>query len=130
MTFDTGKTISYWRETAAYDMETARVLQERARNPSALFFGHLALEKLLKALVVKATGTHAPLTHRLAKLASLTGHEAPPDFATDLELITEFNIEGRYPEDKLLLYAKCTPEFTAGHMARIEEIYRWYLARL
>jgi len=33
------------------------------KYPYALFFGHLAIEKLLKALVVKQTKEHAPYTH-------------------------------------------------------------------
>ena len=33
------------------------------------FFGHLAIEKALKALVVKESGEHAPYSHSLVILA-------------------------------------------------------------
>lgn len=50
MTFDFVKTINYWSDSAAYDLETGESLLELKRYPYALFFGHLALEKILKAL--------------------------------------------------------------------------------
>ena len=48
---------------------------EHDRRRAALFFAHLALEKALKALVVKATGDFAPLTHNLVVLAEKTSLE-------------------------------------------------------
>jgi HEPN domain-containing protein len=39
----------------------------------ALFIGHLVIERLLKAIIVKNTGNHAPLTHDLRRLAKLSG---------------------------------------------------------
>ena len=62
MTFDVARTVKYWIDSAAYDLETGRSLLEAKRFPYALFFAHLALEKVLKALAVKATQTHAPYT--------------------------------------------------------------------
>jgi HEPN domain-containing protein len=50
MVFDIDKTVQYWKEGAAYDLETGKTLLESRRFPYALFFGHLALEKILKAL--------------------------------------------------------------------------------
>jgi HEPN domain-containing protein len=53
MKFDVEKTISYWLESAEYDLKTADSLFITEKYPYSLFFGHLAIEKLLKALVVK-----------------------------------------------------------------------------
>ncbi len=60
MTIDAAKHVAYWRTGAKEDVETARVLLERDKRREALFFAHLALEKALKALVVKATRDLAP----------------------------------------------------------------------
>jgi len=68
MEFDVEKTVSYWLESAEYDFDTAESLFQIEKYPYALFFGHLALEKLLKALVVKTTRQHAPYTHSLPLL--------------------------------------------------------------
>ena len=75
--FEVEKTIKYWLDSAAYDLETGRSLLESKRFPYALFFGHLSIEKVLKALVVKATQRHAPYTHSLTLLASKTNFEKP-----------------------------------------------------
>jgi len=53
--FDLNKTIKYWLDSAQYDLDTGKSLLQAKRFPYALFFAHLALEKALKALVVKTT---------------------------------------------------------------------------
>jgi HEPN domain-containing protein len=64
MTIDAEKTVSYWLESAVYDLETGKTLLRSKKYPYALFFGHLAIEKVLKALVVKQTGAmHLSLIH-------------------------------------------------------------------
>lgn len=65
--------IAYWLETAKHDYETMKVLHDNARYSDALFFGHVVLEKVLKSLVVKKTVKHAPHTHDLTRLQSLSG---------------------------------------------------------
>jgi len=67
--FDIDKTVKYWLEGAEYDLDVANALHEKKKYPYALFIGHLALEKLLKSLVVKTTKEHAPRTHSLSLLA-------------------------------------------------------------
>lgn len=39
----------------------------------SLFIGHLVIERLLKACIVKETWKHAPFIHDLTKLALQTG---------------------------------------------------------
>lgn len=75
--FDVEKTIRYWFEGAEYDMGVADAMFEKKKYPYALFMGHLAIEKLLKALVVKNTRSHAPYTHSLKLLAENSGIGMP-----------------------------------------------------
>lgn len=63
------KIIKYWRESAKESWRIANALYEKREYPYALFFGHLTLEKALKALVVKNTKAHAKYTHNLLILA-------------------------------------------------------------
>ena len=49
--FDVERTVQYWSEGAEYDIGVAEAMYEKGKYPYALFIGHLALEKLLKALV-------------------------------------------------------------------------------
>jgi HEPN domain-containing protein len=130
MTFDVDNTVKYWAESAAYDLETGKSLLESKRFPYALFFGHLALEKILKALVVKSIEEHAPYTHSLTFLASKTGIEIPESILDRLAEYTEFHLESRYPDEKKDFYKKCSEEFARKKFTEIEEVYQWLIQRL
>jgi HEPN domain len=95
MKFDIQKTVQYWIEGAVYDIEVAEALFEKEKYPYALFMGHLALEKLLKALVVRATKNHAPHTHSLPLLAQKTGLKMPQKTVRALARFMEFHFEAR-----------------------------------
>jgi HEPN domain-containing protein len=88
--FEIDKTVQYWLDGAAYDLETGRALLESKRYPYALFFAHLAVEKALKALVVKTTREHAPFTHSLPFLASKAQIEIPESIVDQLANIRSF----------------------------------------
>jgi HEPN domain-containing protein len=100
MDFDVDKTISYWIESAEYDRGVADALFRVEKYPYALFMVHLALEKLLKALVVKNTKSHAPYTHSLPLLASKLSIELPQEIKKKLARFMEFYFEARYPVNK------------------------------
>ena len=90
MTFESDKTIAYWADSSAYDLETGATLLRSKKYPYALFFGHLAIEKILKALVVKHTGTHAPYSHSLVMLAKKTGFEIQMKCLTSWQSLWNF----------------------------------------
>jgi len=50
---DEAKQVDYWRRGAWEDMMAAGMLVKKRRYRHGLFFGHLSLEKILKAHVVK-----------------------------------------------------------------------------
>lgn len=130
MVFEIDKTIKYWLDSAAYDLETGRSLLESKRYPYALFFGHLALEKILKALVVKSTQQHAPYTHSLSLLASKTSIMIPESILDQLAEYTEFHLESRYPDEKKEFYEKCTEAFARQKFGEIEGVYQWLIPKL
>jgi HEPN domain-containing protein len=128
--FEIDKTIKYWIDSAAYDLETGRSLLESKRFPYALFFGHLSLEKILKALVVKGTQRHAPYTHSLTLLAHETNLHIPESILDQLAEYTEFHLESRYPDEKKEFYEKCTEEFTHQKFKEMEDLYQWLIRKL
>ena len=75
--FDIAKTVSYWLESAKYDLGVANAMFKARKYPYALFMRHLALEKLLKALAVKQTKVHAPFSRSLPYLAERSGINVP-----------------------------------------------------
>lgn len=130
MSFDKEKTINYWVEGSEYDLATAESLYDTGKFPYALFFGHLAMEKLLKALVVKQTEKHAPFTHSLPLLMSKLTIDVPDEIKDNLNYFMEFFIEARYPDQQRDFYNKCTSEFTRKNLDKVREVYQWFLQKL
>ena len=128
--FDVEKTVSYWHEGAEYDVGVAEAMEEKRKYPHALFMGHLALEKLLKALVVKTTQQHAPYTHSLPLLAEKSGIKIPKRTMKRLARFMEFHFEARYPDEQKKFYKKCTKVFATKKMKEIKEVYAWLKKKL
>lgn len=120
---DQEKLIDYWTETAAHDFETMKSLYQGSRYDAALFFGHIVLEKMLKALVVKNTGDHAPYTHNLVQLAEIGNAPLSDQDMSFLREANTFNIEARYPEAKLRFYKLCTQEYTQPRIELVDKLY-------
>ncbi len=122
--------MSYWAEGAEYDLDTAESLLKVGKYSYALFFGHLRLEKLLKALVVKGTKKHAPYTHSLPLLASKLEFDIPEDINRKLAGFMEFYFETRYPEENRIFYDKCTKDFSGENLKEVKKVFKWLKQRL
>ncbi|MBL1212846.1 MAG: HEPN domain-containing protein [Ignavibacteriae bacterium] len=110
---DKEKTINHWISTSDKDFETMLHLYESKDFHWCLFVGHIVIEKLIKAGVVKSTGKHAPFTHDLRRLAKLSQVEFTTEHLVWLDTITTFNLNVRYDSYKEAFYKKCTSEFTS-----------------
>ncbi|HHT9126647.1 MAG TPA: HEPN domain-containing protein [Candidatus Brocadiia bacterium] len=130
MEFDVKKTVSYWLEGAEYDFGVADAMFQTGKYPYALFIGHLALEKLLKALVVKNTRSHAPITHSLPFLAEKTRLLITEPILIKLREFMEFHFEARYPRQEMIFYTKCTKDYTTEKLNEIKEVYKWLKEQL
>ena len=91
------KHIDYWRTGAEEDIAAAGSLLEKGHPRHALFFAHLAVEKMLKAMVVKATDKEPPRIHNLVRLAEIAGVEMSDERLTIFGRLQRFCLEGRYP---------------------------------
>lgn len=91
----------------------------------SLFFAHLAIEKMLKAIYVSRKHEHAPFILNLQRLADLSGIQLTHDKKDALIKITTFNLESRYPDEKRSFRKKCTQEFTKKEIEEAEEIFKW-----
>jgi|JTFO01.1.fsa_nt_gb HEPN domain-containing protein len=122
---DITEKISYWYLSAEKDWTVAKHLFEKADYSYALFFGHLTLEKLLKGLCVQFSRENPPRSHRLVYLAEKADIELNDAHIELLEIVTDFNLEARYPDEKFTFYKKCTKEFTQKYLDKIEEVKTW-----
>jgi len=119
---DIEKQISYWSEGGKEDMAVGKELLDSGRTRHGLFLVHLALEKMLKAHVCRATNDLPPRTHNLVRLAQLSGTNIKQDQLDVLAEMNAFNVEGRYPEPSL---SPPTPTEAREYLTRAEEIFRW-----
>jgi HEPN domain-containing protein len=115
----------YWVDEAGEALRVAGHLFEKQDFSYALFFGHLAIEKLFKALYVVKNKEQAPYIHNLLRLAETTKIPLIDKRKEQLLRITSFNLEARYPDEKRSFRNKCTEEFTAGELANIDEVFKW-----
>jgi HEPN domain-containing protein len=122
---DIQESVNYWRVSALSDWKAARALFEKRRYPQSLFFGHLYLEKMLKALIVYRTRTHAPYGHRLVLLAEMADLEISPELRRLLVEVTAFNLETRYPEEQAQLYRKYNRRYCDIWLKEIRGVGKW-----
>jgi HEPN domain-containing protein len=115
----------YWADEAEEALAVLDHLFEKGDYSYALFFGHLAIEKMLKGLYVAIKKEHAPPIHNLPRLARMAQVQLNQQRKAQLTLITSFNIEARYPDLKRSFRTKCTWEFTAEKIQVIKEVMIW-----
>lgn len=96
----------------------------------SLFIGHIVVERLLKASVVKRTSDHSPFTHDLTKLAKLSGLSFSEEYLDWLDTISTFNINARYDSYKEAFYRKCTLGFTTEWIGKIKILQSWIKEKL
>ncbi len=90
---DIDKQVSYWRSSAYEDWQVARELVSLGRTRHGLFFAHLGLEKMLKALVCERTRDLAPRLHNLVRLAEIASLDLDHQQTDVLAEMNMFNIE-------------------------------------
>ncbi len=98
--------INYWRTSAKNDLKVAQGLLKLRQYSHCLFFCHLTLEKMLKAVYVQRQRKHAPYIHDLVILGRKAGLSFSAGQRDSLETITSFNIQGRYAEYKSDFYKR------------------------
>lgn len=114
--------IEYWRTGSAEDLAAAESLIEKGHLRHGLFFAHLALEKMLKAHVVRQTKEMPPRIHslpRLAALAELSLDGVQMDFLREFGV---YQIEGRYPDAAQF---EITTDLACEELRRTREMLAW-----
>ena len=105
------KQIKYWETTAIDDLESINYLFEGGKYVQALFFAHLAIEKILKALWVKGNAENfPPKTHNLTYLYENSKIELNEEQTDFLQIMNVYQIEGRYPDYVSMLHQTTTKD--------------------
>ena len=91
--------IHYWAKQIDDDLDCATAIFFAGHYAQSLFWAHLCLEKMCKALWIKNNdGNTPPFVHNLLKIATQT-----KEFFTEEQLqffadMNTFQIRGRYPD--------------------------------
>jgi len=117
--------VKYWLQSAQDDWRVAKHLFQRGDYSYSLFFGHLTIEKILKAIYVNRLDDNPPFTHRLVFLAEKASLEIPEEKLRLLETVTDFNLEARYPDEKFSFKKKCTKKFAKEYLDEIGVLKKW-----
>lgn len=113
--------ILYWVEIARDDLRVARNLLISGDRLHALFFCHLSIEKMLKALFVKVNRTSPPPIHHLPRLAMESGMELSEEDFEFLNELLRFNIEARYPKDRTAIRRRCTVKYVEEMFVKVKK---------
>lgn len=119
---DIEKQVDYWRQGADEDWEVAVKLVRDGKSRHGLFFAHLALEKMLKALVCRHIRDVAPRIHNLTRLSELAGLKPDARQVDTLAEMNQFNTEGRYPQSLMPPPSRAE---AAEYVAESEELLAW-----
>lgn len=119
---DVSKQIEYWQAGSAEDLAAAHSLLEKGHFRHALFFAHLALEKLLKAHIVRVRAESPPRIHDLLRLVSMTGIPLSEEQTRFLARFQQYCLEGRYPD---YLPASPTRDEAESGLQQAKQVLSW-----
>jgi len=120
--FDALKHIAHWLEDALSSWNDAQYLIQDGRILFGLFAVHLALEKLIKAHVIKVTKELPPRIHNLLTLATLASLTLTPEQERLLAELNTFNIRGRYSDIPM---ERPTATQAESIFKQAKEVFKW-----
>jgi len=114
-----------WAEQSRYDLDTARAMLAAGRYLYVLFCCQQAVEKALKALIVRRTGELPPRLHNLLRLAECAGIDLDIDQKRFLGELSAYYIQSRYPEEIKASASAITRDIADGTLRRTEGTIQW-----
>ena len=124
---DVGKQIEYWKTGSEEDLAAAEALLEKGHLRHCLFFAHLALEKMLKAHVVRQTNDVPPRIHNLVRLAEMAALSLGPEQVSFLRKFDLFQLEGRYPDNTQVIIDSTAAQ---DRLLSAGDMLKWLKAQL
>ena len=117
--------VKFWVKNADESLEMMNFLFKNRKNVDALFYGSLAVEKLMKGYYVSKKTDAPPFVHDLVFIARKAGMEITVELAKDFKIISGFNINARYDDYKESLHKEATREYTMLQIELIKMTYLW-----
>lgn len=116
--------VKEWLYQAEYDLETAKSLYRSRRYIYTVFMCHLAIEKALKAFVVKKTEKAPPKTHNLISLLKLGNVVLTTEQVKYISRLSLAGIITRYPEDLKQAIDEYPRHVALDYLKRTEDVIK------
>ena len=116
--------IDHWLQSAEDNSRIAEDLFKLSHFSWCLFMWHLAIEKVLKAIIVKLD-KEVTYTHDLVKLAQNAEIDLSNDQINELEEIKSYNLEARYDDYKQEFYKKANKDYASTWSSKCKVLYIW-----
>jgi HEPN domain-containing protein len=118
--------IDFWVEQAEDDWAAVDTLFKGKKYLHALFFAHLVIEKLCKALWIKYNHENVPpRSHNLIYLLSFTPVKLTVEKSEFLLALNRFQLEGRYPDYLTKMHSICNEQFTSSMLETTNQLKLW-----
>jgi len=111
--------------SSEYDLTTAQHMLKTGRYIYVVFMCHIAIEKLLKAIVAEITNKTPPKTHNLLYLVKLANLFIPQELFDFIAKINNSSVVTRYPEDFKMLITSYPEEIVREYLENTEKVLKW-----
>ena len=119
------KRVQSWIDGAEEALGIAEQQLDSGRHLWAIFFCHLAIEKMLKAAVINITGEAAPRTHNLRYLTGLAGMPTDHPHFEFISKLSDLSVPTRYPEDMMEMGTAFTKDVAKQYTLKAREVMSW-----
>jgi HEPN domain-containing protein len=124
---DVDKQIAYWVDGSRIALRSVPVLEEGEFWVEALFWTHLAVEKALKAHVVKSTRQIPPYIHKLLRLSQIARIDLSTGQVKTCEALSIYQRIARYPDNNV---NEPDSKTAKRLLADAQELHQWLIERL
>lgn len=123
--------IQYWKDESEESWRFGQKCIASKDWVYALFYFHLSLEKLAKALWVKDNiDDLPPCSHDLQYLLNQTTLELDAEQYAYLAIVNSWNLESRYPDYKRKIYQRTTESFAKEQEWKVNELRQFIRNKL
>lgn len=115
--------IAYWKEESDENWAFAQRLMASGDWVYSLFFFHLTLEKMMKAVWTKDNIDNTPpRSHDLQYLHNQTNLNLDAETYAYLAIVNTWNLETRYPDYKRQIYKRTDGAFTRAQFEKVKRL--------
>ena len=123
--------VGHWILMAERVWKSVEALFKEGQYMHALFFSHLVIEKLLKAIWANEnTENEPPRVHDLEYLYNQTELKLTAEQVDFLSLMNSWNLEGRYQDYKDKFFKKATGSYTETKLKQVDALRLCLLSEL